>query len=148
VERIDHCEITVRDLDKSIKFYKDVLGVKLKGKAEQTVTQEGGFKGVKMKLAFLEGNGITFELIEYINPKGKEANLNPWDIGAQHVAFEVKKLRNMYEKLKNKGVNFLSPPIIHKTEDFDVTWTYLKDPDGALLEILEFHKKGELHKQK
>jgi catechol 2,3-dioxygenase-like lactoylglutathione lyase family enzyme len=148
MEKIDHCEITVRDLDDSIKFYKEIFGLQLKGRAEQTVTQEGDFKGVKMRLAFLEGNGITFELIEYIHPKGKELNLNPWDIGVQHVAFEVKNLRAMYDRLKKKGINFLSPPIEHKTEDFDVTWTYLKDPNGSLLEILEFHRKGELHKRK
>lgn len=137
--KIHHCEITVRDLDESIKFYQEALGLKLVGKAEQTVTREGGLKNVKMKLAFLDVNGNTLELIEYIKPKGKESNLNPWDTGAQHVAFEVKNIHEMYDDLKKKGVNFLSPPIDHKDGEIDVTWTYLKDPNGALVELLESH---------
>jgi catechol 2,3-dioxygenase-like lactoylglutathione lyase family enzyme len=146
IERIDHCEITVRDLDSSVKFYVETFGLHLKGKSEQIITQEGDFKGIEMKLAFLEGNGITFELIEYIKPKGEEKKFNPWDIGVQHIAFEVKNLEEIYSRLKEKGVNFLSPPIKHKTQDFDVTWTYLKDPNGSLLELLEFHEKGEVHR--
>ena len=143
VYKIDHCEITVRNLDEAIKFYQKILGLKLVGKAEQIVTQEGELQNVKMKLAFLGANGTILELIEYINPKGKKLDLDPWDIGAQHVAFEVKNIREMYNNLKNKGINFLSPPINHKTEDFDVTWTYLKDPDGGLVELLERHRSGK-----
>lgn len=133
---IHHSEITVKDLDKAIEFY-GIIGLKLKGKAEQVVTQKGGLQNVKMKLAFLQAGEDVLELIEYINPEGKESDLNPWDIGAQHVAFEVKNIHKMYNNLKEKGINFLSPPIHYK--EANVTWTYLKDLNGGLVELLEFH---------
>lgn len=139
VKRIHHSEITVKDLDKSIEFYQRTLGLKPVGKTEMHVTQEGGLKGAKMKIAFLQAEEDKLELIQYLNPKGKESDLNPWDKGAQHIAFEVVDIRKMYENLKKKGVNFLSPPIDFKDKDTDVTWLYFKDPDGGLIELMEFH---------
>lgn len=139
IKGIHHSEITVKDLNKSVEFYQKTLGLTLAGKIEQHVTQEGGLQGAKMKIALLQVGEGTLELIQYLNPKGKEAGLNPWDGGAQHVAFEVVDIRKMYDDLKEKGVNFLSPPIDYKEKDIDATWTYFKDPDGGLIELLEFH---------
>lgn len=114
--KLDHCEITVSNLDEAIKFYQKTLGLKLVGKAEQTVTQKGELQNAKMRVAFLDANGSILELIEYLNPKGKQLNVKPWDLGAQHLAFEVKNIHEIYNNLKRKGINFLSPPIDYKSK--------------------------------
>lgn len=139
IKRIDHSEITVKDLDKSVEFYQETLGLKPAGKTEMHITEKGRFQGAKMKIAFLQAGEDRLELIQYLNPKGKESDLNPWDRGAQHTAFEVVGIRKMYEDLKKKGVNFLSPPQDFKDKNTDVTWVYFKDPDGGLIELMEFH---------
>ncbi len=136
---LHHGETTVKNLESSIEFYEKI-GLKLVKIFEQSVNIEGGLKDVKMRMAFFKAGNETFELIEYSKPKGvKYSDLNPWDIGSQHIAFEVKEIRKFYNKFKNEIV-FLSPPIDYKSGDIDATWTYLKDPDGGIIELVESHK--------
>ena len=120
--KIHHGQVTVKNLEESIKFYEK-LGLKLAGRVEQTVTQEGNLKNAKMKIALLQAGEDIFELIEYINPKSSNQNkLNPWDVGAQHTALQVEDITKFYTNFKSE-INFLTPPVHYKTEGIDVIWT-------------------------
>ncbi len=138
IKKIHHSQITVKNLEESIIFFKK-LGLRFNGTAVQRVNQKGRLKSAEMRIAFFKAGDDTLELIEYINPKPKKRNeLDPWDTGAQHVCFEVDDITKLYQDLKGV-VKFYSPPIAHKTDEIDVTWTYFKDSNGSIIEIIETH---------
>ena len=137
IRGLHHGQVTVKNLEESIEFYKKI-GLRLVSMHKQTVKQEGGLKDVKMKIAFLQAGEDKFELIEYTNPKDSKWNdLNPWNIGSQHIAFEVEDVKKLYNDHKNE-IDFFSPPIDFKAEGIDATWTYFRDSNGAIIEIVEF----------
>jgi methylmalonyl-CoA/ethylmalonyl-CoA epimerase len=133
--KIHHGGLTVRNLNESIKFYQSLLGLKKVDELEVTVNQNGAFKGARIKVAFLKVGVNELELLEYINPISEKNNdLTPWDIGSVHISFAVKDVRKIYEDNKDR-VSFLSPPIHSKRNERESIWTYLRDPDGALIEL-------------
>ena len=138
---IHHTEITVKDLDEAVKFYTEKFGLKLVNKITQKVAgdEKGhGLEGSAMKIAILETGKGALELIEYTNRKGERCKAVPWNTGQMHVAFQVSDIQKMYEDLRNeKGVKFFSPPISYKTEGINVIWCYLRDPNGAQIELIQ-----------
>lgn len=138
---IHHSSVSVSDLDRSLAFYRDSLGLKLlytsEGGGEET-SRGVGLKGAKMRLAVLEAGDDTIELIQYVTPEGKPYKLQPCDIGSMHIAFRVSDVHKMCEELKRKGVKFNAQPIEIKDGSMKGwLWTYFKDPDGAQLELVE-----------
>lgn len=142
LNNLDHCSITVRNLEESVKFYEKFLDLKKIGNFEVTVDAEGDLKNVKMKIAFMKAGNGNFELIEYVDKdlSFKQGEMFPWHIGAQHIAFQIDKVEEFYNKYKNE-IHFISTPIHSIATDLDVTWTYFKDPNGAIIEISEDHLK-------
>jgi catechol 2,3-dioxygenase-like lactoylglutathione lyase family enzyme len=144
VTKIHHTGVTVRSLDESIAFYNEIFGFEHIGGCDLTVDREGGLKGICIKIAFLQAGEDTLELLEYQNPKtDKQVEQDPWQPGAQHVSFKVSDIHGFYEKNKQR-VQFMSPPIDYKAEGIDTTWTYLRDPNGTLLELSEDHEERQL----
>ena len=142
LKKIHHSEITVKNLDKSIAFYTEKLGLKLSHISSEKVDipageDIAGLNGAESKEAFLKIGNRCLELIEWTNREGKVLKAIPWNIGQMHIAFEVTDIDKKYKALKEEGVEFLVPPIHVKTEEAEVIWCYLKDPDGALLELVE-----------
>ena len=143
LEGIHHVEITVRDIDKAVEFYTKKFGLKLVNKITQKVAgpEKGqGLEGSKMIIATLQAGKDTFELIQYTNREGESCEAIPWNTGQMHAAFQVSDVQKMYENLKKeKGIKFFSPPIPYtdKKTGINVIWCYLRDPNGAQIELIQ-----------
>jgi len=146
VSKIDHFGISVSNLDNSINFYKNILGMNLKRKL--TVIGEGiakvnEFKGEgRVEIAILELNNQFIELLEFKTPKGEQtqSELKANQYGRTHLAFEVKDIKTVCSSLKKHGIVFTSTPMKMIPENFDIqcpVCTFFKDPDGVSIEILE-----------
>ncbi|WP_455367246.1 VOC family protein [[Eubacterium] cellulosolvens] len=136
-----HVAIIVKDVERSIKFYRDILGLELlyttSAKGEE-LSKGVGLKNAELKTAMFRTGNNLIEVTAYINPKGRPQDRLPCDLGQMHVAFKVKNLIKLYEELRNKGVQFNTPPNVVKEGPMKGwVWTYFKDPDGALLELVE-----------
>ena len=100
----DHTGITVSNLERSLAFWRDVLGFELshtahqKGELAEEIT---GVEGAEIKLAVLKTpGGHKIELLEYLAPADrKRANLRPCDVGSVHVALLVEDLDAVLERL-------------------------------------------------
>ncbi len=102
----------VKDVIRSLEFYRDRLGLKVQA-------QFPGF-------AFLEGGGITLALSE---PLARALQQGP---GATEVVFAVDGVVEAYEQLRVAGVQFVGEP--RNVSDF--RWAaQFRDPDGHLLSI-------------
>lgn len=141
IKSLAHVNIAVSDMNQSIDFYCNVFGLELI--FDRTVGSEAFSKGtglgdnVQGRIAmFKTENGATLlELIEYTNPVGNTIEISPNTVPAGHVAFQVENLKEIYNILVQKGISFISEP---QTIPDGVSFCYLKDPDGALLELIEF----------
>ena len=139
IKEVRHAGSVVSNLDVSVKFYCDLLNLKVKSIANE----EGEFldnmlsrKNVKNKVAKLTANNGT-ALIELIESESF-SNVLPRDfftIGASHVAFTVDDLDKTYEYLLDNGVKFNAPP--QKSPDGFAKVTFCLDPDNTPIELVE-----------
>ena len=139
-----HTGFVVKDIDKTIDFYTNVMGLKLVGRTERTgdfACQLLGFQDAHIKGAFVElGDGHQLELIQYINPPvgdGRSLNLN--DAGASHLAFFVENIEDFYADKRQQGLTFNSEPASLFDEGGKLLRKalYAQDPDGNWLEFVE-----------
>jgi catechol 2,3-dioxygenase-like lactoylglutathione lyase family enzyme len=140
--RISHTSFTVSDLDRSIAFYRDVLGLELRATIRRNtgwIAAMTGFEGANLRIAALgePGGGHLLELIEYVAPRGAPPRPIPTnDVGAAHVCFEVEDLHAEVERLHAAGAVFVGE-VVQVTEPPGAGgWAaYFRDPDGIPLEL-------------
>ena len=145
MEGIFHTGITVSNLDKSIEFYRDKLGLKLTlGPTDvfegDTLSAGLGVPGATLRLAVFKVGEGELELLEYGSPPSPvKQPMPPNTLGAMHVAFEVENMRQKCAELKSKGIEFLTEPnVVTEGPLNGWTWVYFKDPDGITLELIEY----------
>ena len=143
IENVHHTCITVSDLERSIEFYRDVLGLELVMTEESERSGDDRSKALgvakaKVKLAILGAGDARVELIEYVTAKGRPYDRNNNDVGAMHIAFQVKDINAVYQRMVDHGVSFTSPPTTIPAGPMEGwRWTYFFDPDGVSLEIIQ-----------
>ncbi|MCH8191183.1 MAG: VOC family protein [Chloroflexi bacterium] len=127
---------TVTDLDRSVAFYRDVLGMTLKATTEvdgEPLSTVTGYPRARLKIALMQAGDHEIELIQYVLPQGARSVPPRRDAGSAHIAFHVDDADAAYRELTDKGVRFVSPP-----QDFgQVNACYFLDPDGITLELIE-----------
>jgi glyoxylase I family protein len=144
----DHFNIVVADLERSVRFYETVLGLRrgferlLEGAWLDAVT---GLQGARARCVFLEAadSGVRLELLEYRSPTAAATALNslPQVPGLRHLAFRVPDMDWFYEKARSHGVRFISEPVLVPFElpgGRKKRLCYFYDPDGVLLEAAEY----------
>jgi len=141
---IVHSGITVKDLKRSIAFYRDVLELELI-KEEAMRKSRGdklGVPGAVIQIAVfaVPNSDATLELIQYFEPPYPNNYGSPVNaLGQVHVAFRVENIDKKIEHMRSHGVQFVS----EKYEEImdgplkGWKWIYFKDPDGTNLELIE-----------
>ena len=141
IKTLHHTALGVSDLDQSIHFYRDLLGMTLEWRIDhrrsEALEKVVGMKDVDVSYAMLSGWGGRIELFEYHSPKGEPypENKPVSDKGITHVGFQVDNIEELYNKLLAQGVRFNSPPQELRP---GVKAAYLHDPDGVTLEIIQY----------
>jgi len=139
----DHTGITVSNLERSLAFWRDVLGFELshtahqKGELAQEIT---GVEGAEIKLAVLKTpGGHKIELLEYLAPADrKRANLRPCDIGSVHVALLVDDLEAVLERIAASDWEAAGKPQTLKIgPNAGKRVVYVRDPDGTTIEFMQ-----------
>ncbi len=132
----NHSSFTVSDVDRSVAFYRDVIGFKVdtvfeaQGEAIQQIT---GFPDAHLKVAHLLLGDFDLELIQYLAPKGTALDTATCNVGAAHIAFYADDVSKTYQDLQANGVRFRSAPVSAAPGRPAVA--YFLDPDGITLEL-------------
>ena len=117
-KRVGHLVLNVRDVDTSVKFYKDVLGFEL-------ALERPGFG------TFLTCGKIHHDLALFQAPPDA-APVTPGGLGLNHMALQVEDfdmLTEYYHRLNELG-------LVDRTTDHQMTRSiYLSDPDGNGIEL-------------
>src|SRR3954471_21504954 len=103
----DHTGLTVSDLERSLAFWRDVLGFELSHRTHQTgdlAAEITGVPGAEISLAVLKAPGHKIELLQYHAPEDRRrGDLRPCDVGAAHVALTVNNLDAVLERITACG---------------------------------------------
>lgn len=143
VSRMHHTGYTVSDLDRSLTFYRDLLGCEVIA----TQTKEGGYLAAivgypdaHVRMAHLRApdSSHVIELFEYLAPSTGRAETEPRNVGTAHICFIVDDLPATYERLREAGVQFFSPPVEVDTGISAGGYAlYMRDPDGIPMELFQ-----------
>lgn len=143
-----HFSFTVSDLDRSIAFYRDLLGLELVHTQEQDnayTRRLVGFPDAVLRVAQLavpgQPRGISthdLELVEYVRPKGVRGEGRINDPAAAHLAVTITDAWAAYERLTDAAVRFVSPPNAITAGINEGGYAcYFYDPDDIVLELLQ-----------
>ena len=152
---LSHVALGVRDYDRSLHFYRDLLGFQV----AQEVTEFGGAQyegGIserhdrKYRIAVLRygeaspgpyGMSEKAPVIALVAPWGAPPSgtaIKADQVGISHFGVWVKGLDAICEELKSKGVKFAAPPHTGaKTKEGTLRSAFVEDPDGILIQLDE-----------
>lgn len=133
-----HLGLTVSDLERSVSFYRDVIGMEETMRLETEPESFGELLGVESasaEIVFLEGGGMRLELEAHEEAQvSVPEKTTPNDVGVPHLCLAVDDIQAVYQEYQDK-VDFLSPP--GTATESGATIVYLRDPDGNLIELIE-----------
>jgi catechol 2,3-dioxygenase-like lactoylglutathione lyase family enzyme len=145
----DHTGITVSNLERSLAFWRDVLGFELSHTAHQTgelAKEITGVAGAELKLAVLKApGGHKIELLEYLAPpdRKRHIDLRPCDVGSVHVALLVDDLNAVLNTIAAAGWKAAGKPQTLKSgPNAGKRVIYVRDPDGTTIEFMEMPKQN------
>ena len=147
VGRIYHVGLTVSDLDRSIAFYKDVLGLEFQGEIfmEGEETDKMFRKeNCKARVAYLNGSKAVeappIELIQFIDEDVNKVKSDLFTTSISEVCFYTDDIDSGYKVLIENHVECLSEPqyFDFSSQGFGKSKAfYFKDPDGIILEMMQ-----------
>ena len=152
LKSVFHTSWTVENLERSIAFYRDLLGFELIGTRDRQgieIETVVGFAKADLHIAFLRlpgapvgVSGHHLELIEYRHPPGVKLDIRTCDTGSAHLALETDTIREDCERLRQAGVKIVSEPVVFKgSVAGEVPACYLRDPDGFTIELVQIESR-------
>lgn len=128
LQQIDHIGIAVKNLDETVAFYRQVMGLE--------VSSTEVFNG--MKIAFLRIGDSELELLEDLTPDGTIArHVAKWGEGMQHVAYRVVNIEEALQEMRMKGIALIDERPRPGAREARVAFLHPKSTKGVLIEFVE-----------
>jgi lactoylglutathione lyase len=126
-KQIDYTMVVVSDMQRSVEFYRDKLGIPLKFQSPEWTEFATGATTLA-----LHGGGV---------PAAGPPSGDPSKIaGACSIGFNVHDVDKTYEELKAKGINFVMPPTQREAEGIKLAVAI--DPDGLPISFAQLIEHG------
>ncbi len=140
IKRVNHTGISVSNIDRSLTFYRDLLGMAVIFDSDvddvEPLNAVVGMDKARGRVTWLRaGDDTMIELWQWDSPQGRTlpADYRPADRGVTHFALETDDVDGLCEKIVAAGYHANTRPLdlgLHKT-------TYVRGPDNEIIEILE-----------
>jgi catechol 2,3-dioxygenase-like lactoylglutathione lyase family enzyme len=141
---VHHLGLTVSDIERSVRFYRDVLGLTLvrrRSTSAEYVGRQTGCPGARLEVAsFRVGSegGPSFEIAQYVSHPGPAGEPGTHRAGSAHLCFRVDDIQAAYDALRRQGVCFKTAPVaITAGPNQGGFGVYLADPDGFTIELFQ-----------
>ena len=140
IQRLTHIGICVADLERSLRFYRDLLGftveheLAVEGEPTDTLLR---LRGTNLRALYLTRDGVRIELLHFASPPAppaRERAMN--EHGLTHLSFRVADLDAMVAGLRAAGVRVLEDTVLRFPE-FQSAACFIVDPDGQLIELVQ-----------
>jgi methylmalonyl-CoA/ethylmalonyl-CoA epimerase len=127
---IEHIGIAVKDLDKSIKFYEEMLGLKCYAieEVKDQKVKTAFFKIGQTKLELLESTASDGAIAKFIEKRGE---------GVHHISFAVKNLDSTVIELQRKNIRLIDHAPRKGAEEFNIAFIHPESTLGVLIELCE-----------
>lgn len=130
VKKLDHIGIAVKDLEASLKFYEQILGLKSAG--TEIVEEQ------KVRVAFLPIGDTEVELLESTEEDGPIAKFIAKNgEGIQHMAYRVDNIEEAIAKLKEQGIRMIDEKPRYGAGGAQIAFCHPKSTNGVLIEICQ-----------
>jgi len=139
ITRVNHTGISVADIDRSLSFYRDLLGLELIFDSDvddvEPLNAVVGMDRARGRVAWLMAGDTMIELWQWDHPHGRDLpeDYRPADRGVTHFALQTDDVDELYRTVVDAGYHANTRPLdlgLHKT-------TYIRGPDQEIIEILE-----------
>ena len=133
VKRIDHVAILVEEIDKSLGFWRDALGLEL--------SHIDHIPAEQSKVAFFQLGDSAIELVQPTTTQSGLARfLEKRGPGMHHVCLEVVDIDAMLAKLKANGVQLINETPLCGADGREYAFIHPNSTHGVLVELYELHK--------
>ena len=134
-----HVGIGVFDLEASVRFYTEVLGMQVDYRAQHQgdrISRVVDVQNAELNICVVRKGGMCLELIDYGNAGKKIRQYKDQDSpGLIHLAMKVSDVDGEYLRLKSMGYPFNSPPMV--TRDNGPKICSFRGPDNVVVELYE-----------
>lgn len=139
ITRVNHTGVSVADMERSLRFYRDLLELEVildsDVPANEKLSRVVGMKEARGRVVWLRAGDTMIELWQWDQPQGRDLpeGYCPADRGVTHFALQTDDVDSLCQKVVSAGYHSNTEPEdlgLHKT-------TYIKGPDGEIIEILE-----------
>lgn len=147
VKKVEAIGITVSNMDRSTRFYSEVLGFKKISDQEysgEAYEKLEGLFGLNMRVVRMQLGEEVIELTDYLTSGGRSIPMDarPNDLFFQHIAIVVSDMDKAYEQLRKFNVEYVStePQTLPATiaPAAGIKAFYFHDPDNHNLELIYF----------
>ena len=130
VLRIDHVAMVVEDLEATLAFWRDGLGLEL--------THIEDVPAEKSRVAFLP---VGASEVELVNPTSDDSGLKRYlekrGPGMHHLCLEVDDIEGMLKRLKDKGVQLINEAPVDGLGGKRYAFIHPKSANGVMVELYE-----------
>ena len=140
MNHIRHIGIVVTDLERSLYFYRDLLGMSIVRRMDESGDFIDKLLGLvnadvtTVKLS-LDLNPTLIELLHFNSHRIEDSKKKIFTPGLSHIAFTVPDVDLTYQRLSDAGIVFNAPPQL--SPDRRAKVAYCKDPDGTYIELVQ-----------
>ena len=133
-----HIGLTVKNLERSIAFYRDIAEMQ---EGESLEVQSPAFDrltnnpGAKLKVIYMQAGSFLLQLIEYVAAGGTTLDLHHNNVGSPHISLYVTDVEAKYRQLTSRGDVTITSDIIQIAPNMRSFYT--EDPDGVPVEFLQ-----------
>ncbi len=140
IQRLSHVGICVSDLDRSLRFYRDLLGfapehdLEVAGEPTGTLLR---LSDVRLKAVYLTRDGVRLELLHFASPPAPSRRARVMnEPGLTHLSFRVADLHAVVRGLREAGERVLEETLLDFPA-FHSAACFVVDPDGQLIELVQ-----------
>jgi methylmalonyl-CoA/ethylmalonyl-CoA epimerase len=130
IKAINHIAVVVDDMEKSLAFWRDALGIELRELRDVSVE--------KSQVAFLPLAGSEIELVKPTSDdSGVAKYLAKRGPGLHHVCVEVDDIEAMLSRLKSKGIRLINEEPCSTSEGRKYAFVHPESTSGVLVELYQ-----------
>ncbi len=128
IEKIDHLGIAVKNVEKTLALYSDILGLEV----------EDRFEHSDMRGAFVRVGDVEIELLESSDPNNPIArHIEKRGEGFHHIAFKVADVKEEMKALQEKGIKLVDAEPRPGAHSSMVAFLHPKSTEGVLMELVQ-----------
>ena len=141
--RMDHVAMSVKDMDKAVAFYRDVVGMEkaFDREFDTPMARLIGVEGTRVRIVHMKFHDNVLELFDYHYPPGREPrpDRQQSDFGLIHIGFMVTDFWATYQDLVDRGIEFLGEAFEFRPGVFVA---YFRGVEYEVCEIREILPQG------